>query len=404
MLFRNALMTAGVAALAIPVLAGGPPLQMSGTANRAEPIRARAYTVVDGHMVYTSDWVPMGGGVSSRSNFTAAWDAIELDLSGGVLGAPTDDSPGCQWRVPAGNRWYGGPGYNNPFVSNDMTTSAAAAGQQCTGVGFMWFWDVGPLEADTDSNGAPDVHCIILLQTCETMDVSNAGAPLPHDPAHHDDGSDSIIDGILYDFGQLNGGGWYYHADLSASGLFHTMPADGVGGYQLIFAIDRDPDTGTLIIPTGIDGSTGLGVAAQPFVWGCGADEADADGNPQPDGRIGTQESGQYDDDAPTNGVHDYDADANFDQECYDYTAAGSCPAVQSSAVGFYYKANTNPCACVGDVDGDGDRDLQDLANLLSQFGQTGDPGSLGCADTNGDGAIGLQDLANLLAGFGQPC
>jgi subtilisin family serine protease len=50
-----------------------------------------------------------------------------------------------------------------------------------------------------------------------------------------------------------------------------------------------------------------------------------------------------------------------------------------------------------GDLDHDGDVDLQDLANLLAHFAQVGDtPG-----DIDGDGAVTLQDLAFLLASYG---
>ncbi|RMF85688.1 MAG: hypothetical protein D6744_01040 [Planctomycetota bacterium] len=57
-----------------------------------------------------------------------------------------------------------------------------------------------------------------------------------------------------------------------------------------------------------------------------------------------------------------------------------------------------NPCA--GDVDGDNDVDLTDLALLLSDFDCTG-----GCVgDVDGDGDTDLSDLAVLLANFGVPC
>lgn len=49
-----------------------------------------------------------------------------------------------------------------------------------------------------------------------------------------------------------------------------------------------------------------------------------------------------------------------------------------------------------GDVDGDGDSDLQDLALLLSNYGGAGPQG-----DLNHDGVVDLQDLSDLLANFG---
>lgn len=63
-----------------------------------------------------------------------------------------------------------------------------------------------------------------------------------------------------------------------------------------------------------------------------------------------------------------------------------------------------DPCApggCVGDLDNDNDRDIADLAILLSQFGSTG--GSFS-ADIDGDGDVDIADLAQLLSVYGLPC
>ncbi|MBI5864954.1 MAG: hypothetical protein HZB38_10705 [Planctomycetes bacterium] len=55
----------------------------------------------------------------------------------------------------------------------------------------------------------------------------------------------------------------------------------------------------------------------------------------------------------------------------------------------------------VGDLDGDCDVDLQDLAFLLSHFGQSGS-GLTG--DIDGDNNVSLQDLAHVLSNFGFGC
>lgn len=58
---------------------------------------------------------------------------------------------------------------------------------------------------------------------------------------------------------------------------------------------------------------------------------------------------------------------------------------------------------CIGDIEGDRDVDLQDLAFLLAHFGQTS--GALFAdGDVEGDGDVDLQDLAFLLANFGLSC
>ena len=57
---------------------------------------------------------------------------------------------------------------------------------------------------------------------------------------------------------------------------------------------------------------------------------------------------------------------------------------------------------CPGDVDGDGDTDLSDLAALLAAYGSTtGDPSYNPDADFDGDGDVDLSDLAFLLADYG---
>ena len=60
---------------------------------------------------------------------------------------------------------------------------------------------------------------------------------------------------------------------------------------------------------------------------------------------------------------------------------------------------------CIGDLDGDDQIGLSDLAILLASYGLCdGHPNFAPEADLDGDGCVGLADLATLLAHYGQPC
>lgn len=58
---------------------------------------------------------------------------------------------------------------------------------------------------------------------------------------------------------------------------------------------------------------------------------------------------------------------------------------------------------CPGDVNGDFQIDLADLAILLGHFGQTSGA-THGDGDLDGDGDVALEDLATLLSAFGTVC
>jgi hypothetical protein len=81
---------------------------------------------------------------------------------------------------------------------------------------------------------------------------------------------------------------------------------------------------------------------------------------------------------------------------------------INTGASGAYIIALTGACFiggsdCPGDVDGDGDADLTDLATLLTNFG-TPSNATREMGDLDGDGDVDLTDLASLLTVFGSSC
>jgi hypothetical protein len=350
-----------------------PQLIRTGPGQRIEPRRAASFTIENGQVVLTSDWIALDG-ARPRAQFQYVYDCFESDTTDIESLVPWDNSPGCQATVPPGTRWQLPRGLNNSFVAADLTTPAAGA--FCEGLVHAWNWTVGAAEPDRDGDGLPDAYCYLAVQQFEDMDTSGCS----------DDGS-SFIDGIIYDTGLLASSVTYYYfaVNLSGTGLWHSMPADGVGGYQLAYIIRFPPGGSFPELAGGID-DTQQGVSAQPMLWGT------ADAEPVNDGRAGSQNAWQFDDMHPSDGIHDAD-------ECINY-AWSTCPTPLGAMTGFLVLVP--PCPCRGDANGDGRVDIGDLVLLLSSFGES-DP-TEPCIDSDADADVDLQDLAFLLHRFGQSC
>ncbi len=80
-----------------------------------------------------------------------------------------------------------------------------------------------------------------------------------------------------------------------------------------------------------------------------------------------------------------------------------TAPKIVYQAIEMAYPFPPLDTGIAGDVDGDGDVDLNDLAALLAAFGTCdGDVGYLATADFDSSGCVDVSDLAALLANFGQ--
>ncbi len=106
------------------------------------------------------------------------------------------------------------------------------------------------------------------------------------------------------------------------------------------------------------------------------------------------------DNDGDTDEITPLDLDGEgrfFDDPNTPDTGCGSSPIVD---MGAYEFGGTGPQPCFGDLDGDQDVDLSDLAGLLANYGQAEVcEGDLDC-----DGDVDLTDLAALLAVYGTTC
>jgi len=287
---RFIVISAGLGMCGIASLAGaeGPPegaahLQLAARPTRLVPKRIAG---IGPDMQLTTSWyeVKDQGTAEVPIGFTAQYDCFDANSTG----FPEDESE-CGY---ANLRWYFGRTYNNPFVTNDMTLQAGSADQN-DATQHAWIFMSGT--------------CFIAVFHAEDFDETCAGPD-----------SGGTFPGVLYSFGSIPAGGYYYYnpIDLTPYGLNMDNPRDGKGAnIHLLGLYDGDE----FILA---DSSTQL------MLWG----------NNVGDTLAGSQGVIQWDDDEPLDGVH------SAPNECHTYSL-GVCPDPLGAMYATY--GDVTPTCCV---------------------------------------------------------
>ncbi len=331
---------------------GGPQLE------RARPIRMAKFTKVNGQVQLTTAWQQVSAQSGSLDGAVEpAFDCYEGDpnsLPG--LNVPTGFTTcGNNSTVPGaepGSRWYAGPTWVQPRTFNDMTLGAGFSGADSTRVSWAYFQPVTPTSV------------FIAVSTYEDFGTACVFPATP-----------GFIDGIIFEFlPVVVAGGFYVDEDLTVgpTPLSFGLPMDGSGAYEIEFYSDETATT--LITTPGI----------QPFYWGTGEDE------PVPDGRVGTQDINEFDDDtAPFGGAYGT-------AECYNLTAApNQCPLVLGAMMEFWAEGT----ACYPDCNLTGTLTIADFGCFQASFA-----GGQPYADCNQSGTLTIADFGCFQAAFAAGC
>lgn len=239
-----------------------PELTKAFAGKELKPIK---WAKVDANGKQISPWYYANGNQAPAAMTMPAWDTFENDGSGDGWNGPPGDRYGAD---PNSYRWYFGPGYNNPFIASDMRQlGAGTAGKKAPYAQTSFYWEI-----------TQDLY--MLISTYEGFGYTGTPALT------------GFIGGWIFYFGVVNAtsGGYYYATFDGVTGGFDwTMPATNDGGFELAYG-------------NFFDGSTFfLAPGCQPMLWGTEGT------NPSVNDKL------QYDDDNPTDGVHD-------NAELYDYT------------------------------------------------------------------------------------
>ncbi len=341
-------------------------MQALNAGPRLHPLRVAKFTKINGKVVLTTPWIQMpAGGNPSDTQLEPAFDCYE----GNPTSVPDPEQPfnflTCGSNAAnfpgAGDdaRWFGGqtaPAVTRVF--NDMTLATGFNGADCEELAFAWN---GPTGANQTT---------IAVSTYETYP---GDCNFPVDPG--------FIDGIIFDFGLQTGGAGYFwaHENINSgpTPLTLGLPTDGSGAYEIEFYSDLGGTTLQTLPGT------------QPMFWGTGDDE------PTPDGRKGTQDKFEFDDDVSPYGPP-YASGAAPAGECYDLTAGPTqCPTVLGPMMKFWGKG----AACYADCNGVGGLTIADFGCFQTKF-VAGDP----YADCNGVGGLTIADFGCFQTSFVAGC
>jgi len=336
-------------------------------------------------------WIEAG--VAGRDNgFCSdhvAYDSLDADWSALDPNNPILESTGANMcALPLTSRYYFGATANNPNSLDDMQVAPADEGAESFEVLMAINKEINQqtyiLLATFDEVGTTaDPNFPIACFTASDPTVPAAGG----------------LGGFILDFGLAGTpAGWtLFIASICGNpdgGWIMPSGADGGAVLTRVFKSGTDTDGDGFPDEFAV---ADLGDLTQPMLW---ENDNEVGGTGIVTDRPGSTSPIHWDDDTPMDLTFDVAA------ECFGYLFTLTCPwdagpnaGTLATATQFLVSAGGTPCP--GDVDGDGDVDLQDLATLLANFGSSGGtfPG-----DLDGDGDVDLQDLATLLAAFGQPC
>jgi hypothetical protein len=331
---------AGFATVAV---AGGdkPTPQLLENAIQVSPQRIAKVRMENGEIIRTSDWMDYNGGVTRGPTDDRVFDCFGDSDGDGVM----DDAGGCGL---GSSRWYFGTAYCNGFFTNDMNLHPDTVLEVGLGrVDLAWFW----------SCLAPPGGGVV--EDCEILVFTQESTPVGCEPDSFD------YSGWILDYGSLScNSGFYYYSNVDLGGGTWIAPTGGSGSYYMIY--------------TTSDGGA-LATCSQPMLWGTGDAVGGDPANP------GTQETEQFDDDAPLNGTH------TLTTECYTYSY-GECPDPWGGMAQFWGELGEGNECDYADCNNDDTVDTRDFTCFFNLWVPKN-----GAADCDGNGTVDTRDFTCFL-------